>query len=66
LLLAIDMAQSPQDLLEQYVDRMIGKTIVGAGTTEDDSFEIDLSDGSVIVFWGDELSMLIDSSELLN
>jgi hypothetical protein len=60
------MAKAPQDLLEQYVDQMIGKTIVGAGTAEDDSFEIDLSDGSVVVFWGDELSMLIDNSELLN
>lgn len=60
------MSQAPQNLLEKYVDQMIGKTIVGAGTTEDDNFEIDLSDGSVIVFWGDELSMLIDNSELLN
>lgn len=60
------MAQAPQSLLEQYVNQMIGKTIVGAGTTEDEKFEIDLSDDSVVVFWGDELSMLIDSSELLN
>lgn len=60
------MSESPQSLLEKYVNQMIGKTIVGAGTTEDESFEIDLSDGSVIVFWGDELSMLIDDSELLN
>jgi hypothetical protein len=60
------MSQAPQDLLEKYVNQMIGKTIVGAGTAEDDSFEIDLNDGSVVVFWGDELSMLIDNSELLN
>ena len=60
------MTHAQQDLLEQYINQMIGKTIVGAGTTEDESFEIDLSDGSVIVFWGDELSMLIDSSELIN
>ena len=60
------MSESPQSLLEKYVNQMIGKTIVGAGTTEDESFEIDLSDGSVIVFWGDELSMWIDDRELLN
>lgn len=60
------MAQTAQDLLKEYVSKMIGKTIIGAGIAEDESFEIDLNDGSVVVFYGDELSMIIDSSELLN
>jgi hypothetical protein len=28
------MSESPQSLLEKYVNQMIGKTIVGAGTTD--------------------------------
>lgn len=57
---------SAQELLEQYVNQMIGKTIIGAGTNENDEFEIDLSDGGVVVFYGEDLAMLIDNSELLN
>ncbi|CAB4121879.1 hypothetical protein UFOVP17_21 [uncultured Caudovirales phage] len=59
--------KSDIDLLTEYVNHMIGKTIIGCGTNEDAEFEIDLNDGTVVVFYSNEdLSMVIDYSQQLN
>ena len=59
--------KSDVDLLTKYVNHMIGKSIIGCGTNEDGEFEIDLNDGTVVVFYSNEdLSMFIDYSQQLN
>ena len=59
--------KTDKQLLTEYVNHMVDKKIIGCGTNEDGEFEIDLSDGTVVVFYSSEdLSMFIDYSQQLN
>jgi hypothetical protein len=61
------MNKSDEQKIDEYLNHMINKSIIGCGINDDDEFEIALDDGSVIVFFSDDhLGMVIEYGGKLN
>lgn len=53
------------ELVTEYFNFMVGKKIDGVAIVEDESLEITLQDGSVVMIWSsDDLSLAIDYNHL--
>lgn len=55
-----------EEQLEEFFLKMLGKTIEGVAT-EDDELELTLSDGTVVIVWSSEdLSMTVVDPDFTN